>query len=252
MDEFQIRKGTRGNRSMQGCCMTAPRLYTAAFVLAALALASCASDQDQPYRAPSQPDRPRSTIFLSPAGQPFHAASGEAYPVVQWFAQADRDHDGRITRKEFQADFELFFHILDVNHDGLIDSFEVDDYERKVAPEILSILEQPREAPPTPESGEQGIGEIVGARPAPDSGRGNSSARLSVLGASAYSLLTASEPVASADADFDGKITLAEFLAAADRRFHTLDAKARGYLTLDGLPRTPDQIAVEGRKPETR
>ncbi len=230
--------------------MTAPRIYTAALVLTALALAGCASDQDQPYRAPSHPDRPRPTIFLSPAGQPFRAAPGEPYPVVKWFAQVDRDHDGRITREEFRADFEAFFHILDTNHDGLIDSFEVDDYERKVAPEILSVLEQPRVVtPPAPDSNDQGIGEILGARPSPENARGNSTARLSVLGASAYSLLNATEPVASTDADFDGKITLAEFLAAADRRFATLDTKGRGYLTLDALPRTPDQIAVEGRKP---
>jgi Ca2+-binding EF-hand superfamily protein len=57
-----------------------------------------------------------------------------------------------------------------------------------------------------------------------------------------------SEPVAGADTDFDGKITLEEFEHTADRRFDQLDKNRDGYLTLDALPQTPEQIAVEGRK----
>lgn len=238
----------------------------AAAVLACISLAACASEQDQPYRPPSRPDRPRPTIFLSPAGQAFHAAAGEPYPVAKWFAQVDRDHDGRISREEFRADFEAFFRTLDANHDGMIDSFELDDYEHKVAPEILSVLERPGvEAPSEHNDGQTG-GERGGGghrhrgdgpqeldAPARQEGGPsgqNSTMRLSALGASAYSLLDVSEPVASADADFDGKVTLAEFLAAADRRFDQLDTKRLGYLTLQTLPRTPDQVAVEGQKPK--
>jgi hypothetical protein len=74
--------------------------------------------------------------------------------------------------------------------------------------------------------------------------------RLIAQGAAAYSLLSIAEPVAGADMDLDGKISLAEFRAAADRRFQLLDTKQLGYLTLGGLPRTPEQIAVEGKKPK--
>jgi hypothetical protein len=241
----------------------------AAVLLTCAALAACASEQEQPYRPPNRPDRPRPTIFLSPAGQPFHAAAGEPYPVAKWFAQADRDHDGRISREEFRADFEAFFRTVDANHDGVIDSFELDDYEHKIAPEILSVLERPGvEAPSTQNDGEIGQGQTGGERgghrhhgdgpqeldaPARQDGGPvgqNSTLKLSALGASAYSLLDVSEPVASADADFDGKVTLAEFLAAADRRFDQLDTKRLGYLTLQSLPRTPDQVAVEGQKPK--
>ena len=68
-------------------------------------------------------------------------------------------------------------------------------------------------------------------------------------GAPEYSLLNVSEPIVSADLNFDGKVTLKEFLAAADRRFAQLDPDSLGYLTLDSLPRTPQQILVEGKKP---
>jgi hypothetical protein len=240
--------------------MTSPRI--AAAILASLTLAACASDQDQPYRPPSQPDKPRATIFISPAGQVFHALAGQPYPVARWFSQADRDHDGRITRQEFRADFEAFFGALDANHDGVIDGFELDDYEQKTAPEILSVLDRPGVDPPSTTDSDArddgqngGIDELGGARrrrgdPGADGGARNSAAKLSVLGASAYSLMNVSEPVASADADFDGKVTLAEFLALADRRFDVLDPMGLGYLTLAGLPRTPDQVAVEGKKPK--
>ncbi|MEI9889363.1 MAG: hypothetical protein WDN45_00815 [Caulobacteraceae bacterium] len=64
----------------------------------------------------------------------------------------------------------------------------------------------------------------------------------------AYSLLNVSEPVVAADDNFDGKITLEEFLRAADRRFDQLDKDRIGYLTLETLPQTPEQIGVEGKK----
>lgn len=240
--------------------MTAPR--TTIILLACLTLAACADDSEKPERPSDRPDRPRPTIFISPAGQPFHGSAGQPYPVAQWFAQADVNHDGRITREEFRADFEAFFKALDVNHDGVIDSFELDDYEQKVAPEILSVLERPQVEPSLGEAPPSGDGpiEVPGAGRRRGGGAqggaggrgqaGNSTIRLSALGAAAYSLFPEPEPVASADANFDGKITLAEFLAAADRRFDLLDAKQLGYLTLDGLPRTPDQIAIEGKKPK--
>ena len=239
--------------------MHAPRPSFLAVFAACFTLVGCAADQDQPYRPPSRPDKPRPTIFLSPAGQPFRAAAGQPYPVARWFAQVDRDHDGHISREEFRADFEAFFRTLDSNHDGVIDGFELDNYEQKVAPEILSVLERPRtDAAAAPANDDQGMSQRGGegrrgrqsrGGDGQQQGGGDNSARLSVLGASAYSLLNVSEPVASADANFDGKISLTEFLSAADRRFDMLDAKKLGYLTLEGLPRTPDQVAIQGKKP---
>ena len=203
---------------------------TFAFV-AALVLAAGA--------AAAAPRQTGPTLFLSPAGEPFHAEAGKPYPVSVWFAQADTNHDGKLTKDEFRADFTRFFNLLDQNHDGVIDGVELQRYEQQVAPEVLPRLAQVQGGYP----GERGgAGDKRLAEP-PRTRSGQD-----YDGAPAYSLFNVSEPVASADADFDGRITLEEFLRTADRRFDQLDKAKDGYLTLDTLPQTPEQVAVEGRK----
>ncbi|MDR3509896.1 MAG: EF-hand domain-containing protein, partial [Caulobacteraceae bacterium] len=83
------------------------------------------------------PPPARASLFISPACEPFRAGPGEPYPSAAWFAQADANHDGRLTRAEVRADAEAFFRRLDVNQDGVIDSFEVTEYEQRIVPEIL-------------------------------------------------------------------------------------------------------------------
>jgi Ca2+-binding EF-hand superfamily protein len=207
-----------------------------AAALALLGLGGCATGDPA---EPAASRGPRPTLFLSPAGKPFHAEAGKPYPVTAWFAEADADHDGKLTRDEFRADFARFFSELDQNHDGVIDGVELQRYEQKVAPEVLPRLAQVQGGSPGERgaAGERRLAEPARRRGGPD-----------YDGAPAYSLLNVSEPVASIDADFDGRITLQEFQAAADRRFDQLDKDRNGYLTLDTLPQTPEQIAVEGRK----
>jgi Ca2+-binding EF-hand superfamily protein len=185
------------------------------------------------------PREARPTLFLSPAGEPFHADAGQPYPVSVWFTQADANHDGKLTRDEFRADFARFFSVLDQNHDGVIDGVELQRYEQQVAPEVLPRLARVQGGYPGErgESGDKRLAEPPRKKGGPD-----------YDGAPAYSLLVVSEPVASADADFDGRITLEEFQRTADRRFDQLDKDKKGYLTLDTLPQTPEQIAVEGKK----
>jgi hypothetical protein len=191
-------------------------------------------------------------IFISPMGKPFRARFGEPYPVVVWFAQADTNHDGRLTREEFRADAEAFFRTLDINHDGVIDGSEVENYEQNVAPEILPQIGRLR--------GDEGMDSRLDLgdphntdRQRGDSrGRGGSQNRPARpqrgepdQGAALFSLLNQPEPVSAADMDFNGRISLAEFLAAADRRFDHIDKAQQGYLTLASLPKTPVQIAIE-------
>ena len=64
-------------------------------------------------------------------------------------------------------------------------------------------------------------------------------------GAAPYELIPDPEPVASTDFAGDGRITLAEFLKAADERFDRLDAKHTGFL-LAGRP--PEDGGAEGRR----
>ncbi len=229
---------------------------------ATLALAACADGppQDRGDRR-AEDEGPREgghraklpNIFISPAGKPYRARPDEPYPVATWFADADANHDGKLTRDEMRADAAAFFRTLDTNHDGVIDGFEVQTYEQTVAPEILPRIENLRAGEgfdpnldladqrnsERPTSSGQRRGGFQLRQPREAKGE------TGTQGAAVYSLINQPEPVAGADADFDGKITLPEFEAAADRHFEILDTKQQGYLTLAGLPKTPIQEAIE-------
>lgn len=226
--------------------------------LALLTLAGCASD-DTHYRdlgpggfgrgggGDARPDRGAAfRLFISPAGKPFRGKAGEPYPSAAWFAAADTDHDGKLTLAEFRKDHEAFFHELDTNHDGVIDGFEAQAYERDVAPEILPRVEGLAAG----EGMDLSLGKGGGGAPEIGSPRGvrGASGRAgdrTLQGAGLFALLNEPQPVAACDRNFDGRITLAEFLEAADRRFEALDTAKRGYLTLGDLPKTPVQLAAE-------
>jgi hypothetical protein len=223
--------------------MSAPRMVV---LFAAVGLASCATADGPPRPGQEAGARNLPNLFISPAGQPFRAPRGAPYPVAVWFAGADANHDGRLTRAEFRADAAAFFHTLDVNHDGIVDGFEVQRYEREVAPEINPEIEGLRFG----EGMDLSLGDH-GTSSAPQFGKGaalsdnNQAGDRRPEGAGLFGLLDEPEPVAAADANFDSHITLDEFLAAADRRFNKLDKKGVGYLTLLGLPKTPVQVALE-------
>jgi EF hand domain-containing protein len=184
-------------------------------------------------------------LFISPAGQPFRAQPGAAYPVAQWFAQADKRGDGKIDRAEFRADAEAFFHELDTNHDGVIDPFELQAYEQTVVPEILGAYRIPEgrvSGFPRGAGGPPPSRGLFGRRQQAPGDPGEASV---LDGAAPYELIPDPEPVASTDFAGDGRITLAEFLRAADERFDRLDAKHTGFLTLAGLPKTVAQKDAE-------
>ena len=174
-------------------------------------------------------------VFISPSGEPFRAPLDQPYPIGVWFAQADADHDGAITPAEFEADAKTFFDKLDVNHDGVIDGFEIADYENKIVPEIQPNLYgyAEEEAPPTR------VSEVTPHVKPPSSKK---SKKVTVKGAAVFGLLFDPQPVASADTDLDGKVTLKEAMAAASRRFKRLDSDHDGRLTLQELPQTPAQV----------
>ena len=162
-----------------------------------------------PAAAPALPPPPAPThhwgrLFISPMGEPFRSERG-GDALAMWFAQADRNHDGYLTVDEMQQDAERFFATLDSNHDGEIDPDETTRYETLVAPEISTGRETEADL-------------ALGHR-----------------GAARFGLLDLPEPVASADADFDRGVSLAEFKQAAARRFAALDLEQRGRLTLAGL-----------------
>jgi Ca2+-binding EF-hand superfamily protein len=152
--------------------------------------------------APPPVTRHWGPIFVSPMGQPFHAARG-GDALAEWFAEADTNHDGYLTLDEMQADAERFFAVLDTNHDGEIDPDEIDHYESAIAPETRDDLtgsNDPRETE-------------------------------THQGAARFGLLDLPEPVASADADLDRGVSLQEFRQAAAHRFAALDLDHQGRIS---------------------
>jgi hypothetical protein len=251
--------------------------------LGGLGVAQAQDEPDGPHR--ESEGAGRYTLFVSPAGKPYRGPVTEPYPVAVWFAAADTDHDGRLTRAEFRADAEAFFHELDRNRDGAIDAEEVTIYEKVVAPEIVAAFRPDSGEGPAPPAESQGGGHGGGMGGGMGGGRGGgmggggmggggggrgggmggggmgggggdrggggggdsasgdhpTRAAEQPQGAAWFSFMGEPEPVAAADGDFDGRITLKEFLAAADERWALLDPKARGFLLLAELPHTPIQ-----------
>ncbi|QXQ05419.1 hypothetical protein KX816_14360 [Sphingosinicellaceae bacterium] len=197
-----------------------------------------------PAAAPAPARRYHDQLFIAPSGEPFRAARGEPYPVDVWFARADANHDGKLTRTEFRKDFMTYFEVLDVNHDGIVDAKEITRYEEDLVPEVrVGFGSGPefRQMSPSagPDGGDSG-GEEAPAqskRAMPDLPRGGGR----------YGLINAPEPVVSCDTDLNRRVTSSEYAAAADRRFSLLDPGEIGYLTLATLPKTPIQARGQFR-----
>jgi len=221
----------------------------------------------------AQPSAPRgpaaagfTQLFMSPCGEPYRAKDGEPYPVALWFKQADLNHDGAISQAEFRTDHQGFFEALDSDDNGYLEGAELAFYEQRVAPDVyapetLSLESHPRgggarlwlaQIVQTPEGSHPGEGTLHGGRgpnngakgPAEDLGSRRAERR-ELVGAAAYGLLAEAEPIRAADTNLDGRISKAEFLAAADRRFKLLDKNKDGKLTLDELPLTTAQARMK-------
>jgi Ca2+-binding EF-hand superfamily protein len=148
--------------------------------------------------AGAQP-RASAVVFISPSGEPFRPTPSGPPPFEAWFSKVDARHDGRIDRADFRADAVAFFHRLDANGDGVIDGFEISAYEKTIAPEL------------------------------------NEQTDAGGAGRAYFALLNEPEPVSGADLALDLRITMAEWLAATDRRFDLLDPRKTGFLDHDAL-----------------
>src|SRR5579884_3542576 len=219
-------------------------MVLASMLLSLAQMSSAVPAAHAPVAPVSGPRHPR-RLFISPMGEPFRSKSRDDDTLADWFEQADRNHDGRLTMEEMQQDAERFFALLDVNHDGEIDPDEITRYENVIAPEIRTTE---RFAFASLDSGTQ---ESSGGRhEGRGGGRGGGGHRRGGgddagrsphfvrggedphQGAGKYGLLDLPEPVVAADADFNRGVSLAEFRQAADQRFLALDLDHKGYLTL--------------------
>jgi len=181
-------------------------------------------------------------IFISPMGEPFRGTTGLPYPSAAWFAGADKDKDGALTRDEFVADALRFFEALDTNKDGKLTPDEIGHYEAVVAPETSIYSASPDDFFDRPRR-EQDRGAMADSR---DYG--------GPMGAGRYAWLNVPEPVSAADQDVDRVVTRDEFATSAASIFERLDVLNRNILRLSDLPHTPQQIAIEGpcRTPKKR
>lgn len=199
-------------------------------------LAACA---DSPP-GEEAPVRGRVNVFISPMGEPFRGGDQDAYPLDRWFTRADTNHDGALDWNEFKADAETFFRQLDANHDGVLDGAEVSAYEQQVAPEILPRVARltARDIPPLPSTDTE-VNRDRDERNAAVNGQVTRPRAGLLAGAAVFGVTPEPEPVAASDTDFDGKVTLAEWVQSAHRRFDLLDKDQDGRISRAELPKTP-------------
>jgi Ca2+-binding EF-hand superfamily protein len=205
--------------------------------LAVALAAATAAVAAPPAGAPAKP-APAPRIFLSPSGEPFRQAADTPDPLKAWFDQADAAHKGYIDRADLRADATRFFKKLDENGDGIIDGFEVADYESKVVPELAEVAEGrfPGQFGP----GRQRGGGSHRGRGGEDQGAAQAQAGQGPGGRGRpqrpiQQLIDEPEPVSGADFALDSHITFAEWMRATDQRFEILDANKDGRVTLDEL-----------------
>jgi hypothetical protein len=197
-------------------------------------------------------------VFLSPSGEPFRQGPNTPDPLKAWFEQADIGHLGYLDKAEFRADAVRFFKKLDANGSGIVDGFEVQDYETKLVPELAEWDngDYPGEFGAARPGAGQGGGQAPGGGQYPGGGHGGRGGQgRGGQGQSASGAQTASapaakptgraraiqqliyepEPVSGADFNLDSHITLDEWMRATDQRFDLLDPDHTGRLTLDAL-----------------
>lgn len=189
----------------------------------ALVCAACASAPDIPL--------PRAGYFISPHGEPFRFDRGES-GVARWFALADADEDGRLTRAEFDADAQRYFGDVDADANGLATSAEVSALRSRLAPQLEAMLAYLPAPQPDDDARSTrrptwrpGTGFLTPQRRGGEGG--------DAIGV--VTLLNEREPVLASDADFNRRVTAEEFAAASEDRFAILDADGDGALTLTEL-----------------
>ncbi len=236
---------------------------------ALLAMAGCASHpQERRFGPPGEPGmRPpmmrSGGLFISPMGEPFRGEDGREASIARWFDGVDANHDGRLTLAEFKLDAQRFFRLLDTDGDGEIAPAELEHYESEIVPETRMGEGFGGGGAGRRRGGGGGRGRgggggmggpsgggmggpgggMGGGHHPRDGGFGGGAAPgggMGARGAARFSLLDLPEPVASADADLNRGVTVAEFAAAAAKRFMLLDADHDGAIRLEELPKRGD------------
>jgi hypothetical protein len=213
--------------------------------LALTALSSAAAYADPAPQLMSQPQAAHRALFISPMGEPFRAAQSGQHGIDLWFAAADTDHDGKISRAEFIAEAMGFFVALDANKDDTATSAESTSLWQHQSPEVLGLIDMSPPIPDEPTTSEHDSAshhdsahrgdayDTAGAGRAGESGIHHTIPVDNRTGPARYGLLNDAEPVMSCDTNFDRRVTREEFQACADRRFTQIDLNGDGFFTPD-------------------
>lgn len=176
------------------------------------------------------PASSKPSVYMSLMGEPFWTDSAGRHPFDQWLELADQDGDLMVSSLEFRTDAEAFFASLDSNDDKLIDGQEMAQYER-LAPGRTraagggAILPSSKRTKPTSSAPvERGQVAVV------TSGNVPSASRIHP-GGGKINFSEVPQPVAMADHNLDGRVTLDEFRKTAGRRFSNYDTDKDGRLT---------------------
>ena len=201
-------------------------------LLLAVSLASSANSQStSPQR---EPPGQRLPIYLSLMGEPFRGVTGGPQPITDWFAVADRDHDGAVSLREMLEDGSRFFKTLDVDGNGVISPIEMTRYETDVAPARVRFDGGLRPFRSADKS--DNLRRRTSDDGLPSEGRGRRSSRDgSERLFRDLEFLEVPQPVMMADADFDQRVSADEFSKTASKRFSRNDKNKDGYLQLSEL-----------------
>jgi len=153
------------------------------------------------------------------------AVGGVAYAQMpDGHPKMDTNGDGVITRAEAQAHAEQMFDRLDVNHDGKLDQTDRQEMREKMRAMMFDKLDANHD-------GSISKAEFMAARPMGHDGmRGDKGHRMG--GGHGWKHRGHGEGMMKmADTNGDGAISKSEFMAAAMKRFDTMDANHDGQVT---------------------
>lgn len=203
-------------------------------VAAASVMAACAGGP--PPHPPAPPP-----MVTSPTGEPL---SGGALgspscreALAGWFNRTDSAPDGALGTAELAADAAALFARIDASHDGFVTPPELQAFRLPYRP----ARRDPREATDRPRGGSGGVppsgrgpggGPGQGRPPQQPRGSGDQSPREE-----------AADPVMSADANLDFRVSRDEFLRHVEETAGTLDSDHDGRLDrgeVQALCRSPD------------
>ncbi|MBO9712822.1 hypothetical protein [Sphingomonas sp.] len=169
-------------------------------------------------------------VFVSPMGEVFHGDKASP-PDLKWFAEADGNHDGRLSQAEMIADADRFFATLDRDGNGEIGPEELRHYE------MILHVETGGGGPAGPmrralDPTVDGPDSMADGPPGPMRYRG-------IAGAARFNYFQLPEPVIAADLNLDRGVSRDEFERAAMQRFQALDSNSDGRVDAKELPDSP-------------